>query len=171
MKKILVIVLCVAAAASAAVAQNAQAPDAQMFVGPPQGQPLSGAQLDAKTTEVAGLLRCPVCQGMSIADSPSEMAVNMKHQVNALLARGYTQDQILRYFEQSYGQFVLLKPKFQGVNTLVWVLPLLAIAIGVVVVVSKAKKLQQPKSSPEDRGPRTEDPYIDQVRQLVGGGK
>jgi cytochrome c-type biogenesis protein CcmH len=110
------------------------APDASMFVGPPQGQPLAGAALDAKTQEVASLLRCPVCQGMSVADSPSEMAVNMKHQVNDLLARGYTREQILDYFERSYGQFVLLKPKFQGVNTLVWVLPILAIAIGVVIV-------------------------------------
>jgi cytochrome c-type biogenesis protein CcmH len=110
------------------------APDASLFVGRPQGQPLPGAALDAKTQEVASLLRCPVCQGMSVADSPSEMAVNMKHQVGALLARGYTREQILDYFERSYGQFVLLKPKFQGVNTLVWVLPILAIAIGVVIV-------------------------------------
>ena len=110
------------------------APDASMFVGPPQGQPLAGAALDVKTQEVASLLRCPVCQGMSVADSPSEMAVNMKHQVGALVARGYTREQILAYFERSYGQFVLLKPKFQGVNTLVWILPILAIAIGVVIV-------------------------------------
>jgi cytochrome c-type biogenesis protein CcmH len=110
------------------------APDASTFIGPPQGQPLAGAALDAKTQEVASLLRCPVCQGMSVADSPSEMAVNMKHQVSALLARGYTREQILDYFERSYGQFVLLKPKFQGVNTLVWVLPILAIGIGVVIV-------------------------------------
>jgi cytochrome c-type biogenesis protein CcmH len=152
------------------IAISAQAPDAQMFVGPPQGQPLSGAALDAKTVEVASLLRCPVCQGMSIADSPSEMAVNMKHQVNALLARGYTQEQILKYFEQSYGQFVLLKPKFQGVNTLVWVLPILAIAIGVAIVISKAKKLEAAPAS-SDQPPATDDPYLDQVRHLVGGGK
>ena len=169
-KTFLALIVCVAAVS--AFAQQAQAPDAQMVVGPPQGKPLTGAELDEKTHEVASLLRCPVCQGMSVADSPAEMAVNMKHQVNALLARGYTQEQILRYFEQSYGQFVLLKPKFQGVNTLVWVLPVLALAIGVVIVVSKMKKLEQAPTT-ENREPTTEnnDPYLDQVRQLVGGGK
>jgi cytochrome c-type biogenesis protein CcmH len=180
MKRLMVVVFCVAAAASAAgqptggapvATQNTQAPDAQMFVGPPQGKPLTGAELDTKTHEVSALLRCPVCQGMSIADSPSEMAVNMKHQVGALLARGYTQDQILRYFEQSYGQFVLLKPKFQGVNTLVWVLPVLALAIGAVIVVSKMKKLEAGAPATSNQPPATEDPYLDQVRQLVGGGK
>ena len=144
------------------------APDASMFVGPPQGRPMTGAALDAKTVEVASLLRCPVCQGMSIADSPSEMAVNMKHQVGALLERGYTQDQILDYFEHSYGQFVLLKPGFQGVNALVWILPLIALGFGAVVVVAKVRRLQQP-GDPATQRPG--DPYLDQVRNLVSGGK
>jgi cytochrome c-type biogenesis protein CcmH/NrfF len=98
------------------------------------GQPLSGPALDAKTNEVAGLLRCPVCQGMSVADSPSEMAVNMKHQVREMLARGDSKEQILESFEHSYGQFVLLKPKFEGVNSLVWLLPIVAIGIGVFAI-------------------------------------
>jgi cytochrome c-type biogenesis protein CcmH len=144
------------------------APDASMSVGPPQGRPMSGAALDTRTVEVASLIRCPVCQGMSIADSPSEMAVNMKHQVRALLERGYTQDQILDYFERSYGQFVLLKPRFQGVNALVWLLPLVALAIGAAIVVAKAKRLQKP-SDPATQRPS--DPYLDQVRNLVSGGK
>jgi len=136
------------------------APDASLFVGPPQGRPLAGAALDAKTREISSLLRCPVCQGMSVADSPAEMAINMKRQVNALLARGYTQDQILDYFERSYGEFVLLKPKFRGVNTLVWILPILVIAIGTAIVITKAKRLEA-----------TEDPYVARVRDLVGGKK
>ena len=76
-------------------------PDAQQSVGPPKGAPISGAELDRRTNEVASLLRCPVCQGMSVADSPSTVALDMKHQVRDLLARGYTQEQILSYFEQS----------------------------------------------------------------------
>ena len=116
------------------------APDASMFVGPPQAKPLSGAALDAKTHEVAALLRCPVCQGLSVADSPSEMAVNMKKQAGALLGRGYTQEQVLDSFERSYGQFVLLKPRFQGVNAMVWVLPFIALGIGIFVVMKTMKK-------------------------------
>ena len=146
------------------------APDASMFVGAPQGQPLAGAALDAKTVEVASLLRCPVCQGMSIADSPSEMAVNMKHQVHDLLARGFTEEQILDYFERSYGQFVLLKPKFRGVNALVWTLPLLALIIGVTIVIGKMKKLEKPVVV-ESTTEQASDPYVDRVRDLVSGGK
>ena len=55
-------------------------------VGPPRGRPFTGEALEARTEEVGGLLRCPVCQGLSVADSPASMAVAMKAQVKELLA-------------------------------------------------------------------------------------
>jgi cytochrome c-type biogenesis protein CcmH len=144
-----------------------QVPDAQQFVGPPKGTPLTGDALFKRTTEVGSLLRCPVCQGMSIADSPSEMAINMKGQVRELLARGYTEQQILDYFEKSYGQFVLLKPK----STMVWILPIIALLLGVVVVFVKLRKLQAvpPAGNQQPATPPAEDPYLAKVRDLVGG--
>jgi cytochrome c-type biogenesis protein CcmH len=129
-------------------------------LGAPQGTPLSGTTLEQKTHEVASLLRCPVCQGMSVADSPSTVALDMKQQVRDMLARGYTQEQILGYFEQSYGQFVLLKPQ----NPLVWILPIIVLLVGVTVVVITARRL----TSPDNRQPTaTDDPYLDRVRKLV----
>jgi cytochrome c-type biogenesis protein CcmH len=143
-------------------------PDAQQFVGPPQGQPIAGAQLSARTDEVSALLRCPVCQGQAVVDSPAEMAVNMKAQVRELLARGYTEEQILEYFELSYGQFVLLRPKFEGVNTMVWLLPVIALALGVTVVFIKLRKLVRRAPAP---APAVDDEYLNRVRDLVSGGK
>ena len=141
-------------------------PDAAQYVGAPKGVPISGAMLDQRTNEVAGLLRCPVCQGLSVADSPSTMARDMKQTVREMLARGYTQEQILAFFEHSYGQFVLLKPKFQGLSLLVWLLPIAALIFGAVVVLSKAKQLEEAPASPETT-PEPVDPYIARVRELV----
>lgn len=145
-------------------------PDAAQFVGQPKGTPIAGQQLFQRTNEVAALLRCPVCQGMSVADSPAEMAVNMKEQVRELLARGYTEKQILEYFELSYGQFVLLEPKFEGMNRLVWLLPVIALVIGGAIVFLKLRKLE---AAPQPRNPATtvEDPYRARVRDLVGKGQ
>jgi cytochrome c-type biogenesis protein CcmH len=142
-------------------------PDAQTVVGPPKGLPIAGAQLDQRTNEVASLLRCPVCQGLSVADSPSTVAQDMKQQVRELLARGYTQEQILSYFEHSYGQFVLQKPKFQGVAALVWLLPIAALIFGAIVVFSKAKQLEQGPAAVPDAEPQPVDPYIARVREMV----
>ena len=142
-------------------------PDAAQFVGAPQGAALTGAQLERRTMEVSSELRCPVCQGLAIGDSPSQMAANMKAQVREMLERGYTEPQILSYFEKSYGQFVLLKPKFQGVNALVWILPLLALAGGFALVVTKARKLEKAPVRIAAEPEPVDDPYLARVREMV----
>ena len=148
-------------------------PDAAQFVGAPQGRPLSGQELLLRTDHVGSLLRCPVCQGMSVADSRAEMAVNMKGQVRELLERGYTEEQILKYFELSYGQFVLLRPKFEGVTSMVWLAPVIALVIGAAVVYFAFRKLGQAPPPPAvvAAAEPSDDPYLAQVRDLVNGGK
>lgn len=115
---------------AAAAKAGSPAVDPSLVVGAPRGARLQGAALDARTAQVGALLRCPVCQGLSVADSPSGMAVDMKHQVRAMLASGYDEDQILAYFERSYGEFVRLKPPLRGVNWLVWLAPLAGLLLG-----------------------------------------
>jgi cytochrome c-type biogenesis protein CcmH len=109
---------------------------------------------------------------MSIADSPAEMAINMKAQVRELLSRGYTEQQILDYFEKSYGQFVLLKPKSQ----VVWALPIIALLLGIIIVVLKLRQLEKPQTTSNQQPateaqPAADDAYLARVRDLVGGGK
>jgi cytochrome c-type biogenesis protein CcmH len=151
------------------------------FVGRPRGTPLAGAALEARTREVASLLRCPVCQGLSIADSPATTAVEMKAEVHDLLARGYTQDQVLAYFERSYGEFVRLKPPLRGVNWLVWGAPVAGLLLGGFVVARTLRaRASAAPSSPEpagtflpSRGSLPEDPelarYVRRVREQVYG--
>jgi cytochrome c-type biogenesis protein CcmH len=120
----------------ATAATETKAPaDPRSLVGAPRGQALAGEALEARTRQVASLLRCPVCQGLSVADSPSSTAQNMKAHVRELLAGGYDQEQILDYFERSYGEFVLLEPARRGVNWLVWIAPALGLLLGAGVVV------------------------------------
>ena len=128
----------------------------------PQGVPLKGDALTQRTQEVAANLRCPVCQGLSVADSPSEMAVNMKTEVRSMLERGYTREQIESYFVKSYGEFVLLKPK----NTLVWILPLAALVLGVFIVARQLRRLSANAPAP---APTLDDPDLARVRELVKG--
>ena len=124
---------------------------------------LQGDALEQQTHEIAANLRCPVCQGLSVADSPSEMAVNMKAEVRDMLARGYTREQIESHFVRSYGEFVLLAPKFEGVNALVWILPVLALLAGALLVRAKLRRLAAMPRSKND------DPDLARVRELVKG--
>lgn len=167
------------------LAQETAAPDAASIVGPPRGQALAGAALEARAEEVAALLRCPVCQGLSVADSPASMAQKMKAQVRELLAAGYESEQILAYFEHSYGEFVRLEPPLRGVNWLVWGAPLAGLFAGLAVVSMALRRagagrgagaassetpvetaLPDPDTLPEDPGLAS---YVLQVRELAYG--
>jgi cytochrome c-type biogenesis protein CcmH len=107
---------------------------AASIAGPPRGPRLTGAALEAEAQHVAAVLRCPVCQGLSVGDSPSAMATNMRQQIRELLAAGFDEDQILSYFEASYGEFVRLQPPLRGVNWLVWLAPGLGLLLGLGIV-------------------------------------
>jgi cytochrome c-type biogenesis protein CcmH len=118
----------------------------------PLGPPLSGAALDRATEEVSSLMRCPVCQGLSVADSPASSAVDLKAEVRRQLALGYTRDQVLASFERSYGEFIRLEPKAQGFNWLVWLAPMIAFAAGVLVIYLRLRPVpaQTPVPSAKD---------------------
>lgn len=144
---------------------------ARQILGAPVGPALSGSELDARTDEVAALLRCPVCQGLSVADSPSTMAQNMKREIRELLARGYDDQQVMAYFERSYGEFVRLKPPLRGINWLLWLAPALALGGGGYVL-ARVMGRRRPVAAPEP-APPADDPvlarYRDRVRALAYG--
>jgi cytochrome c-type biogenesis protein CcmH len=135
-----VVVFALASMLAANAPQDPQQPSPVPWIGAPRGPQLSGPLLDARTDDVGALLRCPVCQGLSVADSPATMARNMKAEVREKLAAGYDQEQILSYFERSYGEFVRLEPPMRGVNWLVWFGPVGGLLAGGAVIVWALKR-------------------------------
>lgn len=104
--------------------------------------PLPGVdrELDEGVKQVASRLRCPVCQGESIQDSPAELATQMKQLVREQLAGGQSEQQVLDYFVVRYGQWILLEPKAEGFNLIVYWLPVLFLAFGAVGIWMAVKK-------------------------------
>jgi cytochrome c-type biogenesis protein CcmH len=146
-----------------------------LVIGDPAGAPLAGEALERETARVGALIRCPVCQGLSVVDSPAPMAVKMRGQVTDLLSQGYTEKQVLSYFERSYGEFVLLDPPLRGINWIVWMAPivLLAVGIGVLGVIFGRRRDSSPvepeRADADADQPLEEDPYLQEVRRLAYG--
>lgn len=90
--------------------------------------------LEAATTAVASKLRCPVCQGLSIQDSPSPLALEMRDLIKDQLRSGQTPDQVTQYFLAKYGEWILLEPKAEGFNVVVYALPVVALLGGLAIV-------------------------------------
>ena len=86
--------------------------------------------LEARTSAVASQLRCPVCQGLSIQDSPSELAQSMRSLVRDQLAAGKSPDQVKAYFVSKYGEWILLSPPPHGFNLLAYAVPVLIVLAG-----------------------------------------
>jgi len=96
----------------------------QQVAGPPRAARLVGEAQEAEAKRIGSLLRCPVCQGLSVTDSPSTMATNMRQQVRELVAAGFAEDR----------EFVRLQPPLRGVNWLVWLAPLVGLGAGAAIV-------------------------------------
>lgn len=97
---------------------------------PVVAQESSDPELEAKVREVASQLRCVVCQGLSIQDSPSELAQDMKALVREQLAAGRSPEEVKEFFVARYGEWVLLSPPAEGLNLMVYVAPFIALAGG-----------------------------------------
>ena len=96
--------------------------------------------LDAATRSLSSQLRCPVCQGLSVQDSPSELAQQMRDVVRQQLQDGKTPDQIKDYFVARYGQWILMAPPAAGFNWLVYSLPGVVLLFGIVFLVVMVRR-------------------------------
>jgi cytochrome c-type biogenesis protein CcmH/NrfF len=103
--------------------------------------------LEATTTVLASELRCPVCQGNSIQDSPSELAQEMRSLIRDQLRAGKSADEVRAYFVDKYGEWILLAPKPRGLNLVVYLVPFLAVAVGAIVVLRTVRKWTAPADS------------------------
>ena len=79
---------------------------------------------------IGSRIKCPVCAGESIAASPSGLARDMMTQVEDLVGRGYSDDQVVEEILASYGGAQLLDPPRSGITLLLWLSPLVALVAG-----------------------------------------
>lgn len=85
-----------------------------------------------RAAALAAELRCPDCQGLSVADSPTSSAREIRRQIDELIAGGATDDDVRAHFVARYGEWIRLAPS----ATAVWALPFVVLAIGVAVLLS-----------------------------------
>jgi cytochrome c-type biogenesis protein CcmH len=96
--------------------------------------------LEAQVRELASKLRCPTCRALSVEDSPSGMAQEMRVLIREQLKSGMTPAEVEEYFLDRYGEWILLKPKASGFNWTVWLLPVLMLAGGLFFVFLTARR-------------------------------
>ena len=91
-------------------------------------------QLNERVMELAANLRCLVCQNQTIADSPAELAVDLKKQIREKMTQGMSDREIIDYMVARYGDFVLYRPPLKSSTILLWFGPLLFLAAGLAAL-------------------------------------
>ena len=107
-----------------------------------------GEETESDRAEALGeRIKCPVCQGEPIGDSPSETARAMMDIVEERIEAGESDQQIIDYFTARYGDGILLDPPFAGRTLLLWILPFVALAAGIVLILGRRRK--EPAADPD----------------------
>jgi len=96
-------------------------------------QPLAEAdtaRLEQRALHLAEQLRCVVCQNQTLADSHAELAQDLKRELRAQLASGASDQAVLDFMAQRYGDFVLYRPPLKSQTWGLWFGPLLLLLLG-----------------------------------------
>ncbi|HLX78962.1 MAG TPA: cytochrome c-type biogenesis protein [Burkholderiales bacterium] len=110
---------------------------------------------EQRMRDLSEKLRCLVCQNQTLADSPAELAQDLRRQLREQVAAGRSDEQILGYMVQRYGDFVLYEPPFKPTTLLLWVGPFILLAAAAFILVStlrrRRRQPEEPALSPDDK--------------------
>lgn len=95
-------------------------------------------------------LRCLVCQNQSLADSHADLAQDLRDEVYRMLEEGASDDQILDFMVERYGDFVLYRPPLRSSTVLLWGAPLLLALVAIGVVIRLARRRAPPPAALND---------------------
>jgi len=112
---------------------------------------LADPALEARARALSEGLRCMVCQNQSIDESDADLARDLRILVRERLKAGDTDRQVMDYIVSRYGEFVLLKPRFDLRNALLWGAPALLLLAGAIFVfrASRARREAEPDALTE----------------------
>jgi len=108
-------------------------------------------------------LRCLVCQNQTLADSNAELAGDLRKQVRDQVAAGRSDDQIVAFMVQRYGDFVLYEPPFKATTALLWLGPFLLLAAGAGFLILAVRRR---RNAPQDLALRPDEKRL--VERVLG---
>lgn len=126
--------LCAAQTLAAQDAQGAQAPAPSPSPAFDDHRQLQDPKLQRRFERITKELRCLQCQNESIADSPVDLAADLRRQVREMLMAGRSDDAIFKFMTDRYGEFVRFAPPLSPKTALIWGAPFFMLLLGGAIV-------------------------------------
>jgi len=106
-----------------------------------EAEPVMGDEaLQERVMQLAGELRCLVCQGESLAESHSDFAKDMLVKIRELVQQGKTNQEVKDYLVARYGDFILYRPPFSGITAYIWIAPFVIAVAGAGLLIFNIKR-------------------------------
>ena len=109
---------------------------------------LKDPALEQRARAVSAQLRCLVCQNQSIDDSDAPLAKDLRTLVREQITAGKTNEQVLDYIVERYGQFVLLKPRFERETLILWGTPFAVLLIAGAAMILRRRRAEVAPETP-----------------------
>tara|TARA_Y100000992_G_scaffold168685_1_gene113301 strand:- start:194 stop:556 length:363 start_codon:yes stop_codon:yes gene_type:complete len=94
-------------------------------------------------TKIFKNLRCLVCQGQTIAESNSDFAQTIKIVVRDKISQGSNEEEIYEFLSEKYGEWIVYKPKFNYLNSFLWISPYIVLILGGYLIFKYFRKRRQ----------------------------
>jgi cytochrome c-type biogenesis protein CcmH len=114
-------------------------------------------------------LRCPKCQNQDLSDSNAPLAADLRREIHRMLLENKTDDQIVQFMVDRYGEFVMYKPKFERSTWLLWLGPFCLAALGVLIVIIIS--VQRSKLMRKETGDMLSAEEADQLKKILAEDK
>ncbi|WP_039760335.1 cytochrome c-type biogenesis protein [Bartonella queenslandensis] len=101
--------------------------------------------LERRARDISSHLRCPVCQNQSIDDSDASLARDLRLLIREKLKMGYSNQQVIDFLVERYGEFILLKPPLNKTTWFLWFSPLIIIIMGASIIFFQLKRYKREK--------------------------
>ena len=124
-------------------------------------------QLVVRFQKLSNELRCPTCQGLSVKDSEAGFSTSIKGKIRELMKQGKSDEEIMAYFVERYGEWIVRAPPVSGFNLVLWVLPGTAIITGLLWVLLRSKKwVEKPSKGMTKLTPEEEQKIMDDLNRF-----
>jgi cytochrome c-type biogenesis protein CcmH len=120
---------------------------------------------DDEVNEVAKDLFCPVCESTPLDVCATQACADWREVIRTKLSQGQTEEEIKEYFATQYGDRALAEPPRRGFNIMVWLLPVVAVAVGLFFFSRYLQGLKRAAApaAPAPNGPRDE--YLERLER------
>ena len=99
-----------------------------------EDQPSDDPVIEQRLAKLSHELRCLQCQNQTLADSPSDLAADLRREIRAQMKAGKSDQEIIAFLTQRYGQFILYRPRVTPLTYLLWFGPFVLLLGGLLIL-------------------------------------